>query len=508
MLKLLRRFALIMVVLSSSLFVACGQDEPVDTLADFSKARHVFEVEFPFPTPERKIRTQLGMQGSSAAVIPGDPDIVESYQSYGFEMVRLPQDDFCTYTLEGIFQDAEAAESERSSYEFGNIDRLISGITSSGAQVLWQATHDIGIDAGCGETEGRHSGDILADPTKHVNVVNNVLRHFNEGESDWDPEGQSFDVRYVEYINDPMGLGGYGISAVDKYFEDFQIFSLGIRAAFNGLAGNDSIKIVAPAHRVRSWPAARTAEKAFIYDLIDKVADEEIALDVLSLQFRMGDPYELARIVDDIRTYLDNQALVEIPIWITELAPEEEYDASLRKASGLEHQKYVGAHLIAAKIAWQETVDRIFPHRGTRRYEGADGDILESAFFDVEGNERGGLLGFNAFRKIESHTILRGSAVTSDGVALLASRAPQGNSISILVSFPGWDDAAPQPVPILLSSLPEEIESFDWEFSEPSEFAPFIFQIQERGTLSVLEGVAEYSFLLKPSGVARLDLSW
>jgi len=449
------------------------------------------------------------MQGSSASVIPNDPDITSSYKNYGFEMVRIPQDDFCTYTLEGVFQDPEAPESDLASYEFGNIDRLVSSVVSSGAAVLWQATYDLGISTGCGETDGRHSGAVLLEPTKHVNVVNNVLRHFNDGESDWDPDGHTFNVRYVEYVNDPMGLGGYSLSNIEEYFEHFQVFSLGIRAAFNSLIGTKSIKIVGPAHQVHSWPNARTGEKGFLYDFIDKVADEEIALDVLSLQIRLDDPYEMARVVDDVREYLDGRALVQIPIWITELAPEPERDASLRALDGDAHERYVAAHLIAAKIAWQETAARVFPHRGTRRFNGSDGDIIESAFFDAQGDERGGLLAFNAFRSIEGHTILRGSAVTSDGVAMLATRSPDKNTLSVLVSHPGKGASSPsQLIPFTINDLPEEIMEFEWEFSQPSEFAPFVFQVQERGTLSVVDGGVDYSFLLEPSGVARLDLTW
>ena len=450
--------------------VACTTDPPLTASHDFSKARHIFSVEFPFPAPERMVRQLLGMQGSPAAVVPGDPDIVQSYKTYNFEMVRVPQDDFCTYTLEGIFQDPDAPESDVSSYEFGNIDRLLEGIVEADSKIMWQGNYDLGIADGCGETDGRHSGAVLRDPTKYVNVVNNVLRHFNEGKSEWDPDGRKFGIEYVEFVNDPMGLGGYSLSNFDEFLEHFQVFSLGIRAAAFGGGASKITRIVGPAHRIRSWPIGRIGEKEFLYDFIDLVADQSIALDVFSLQLRFDNPYELARAVDDIRDYLDDRALVEIPIWVTEIAPSPETEAALRDAPGDAYERFVGAHLVAAKIAWQETAVRAFPHRGTRRLDGGSAGIIESPFFDADGNERGGLLGFTAFQSFDDEVILKGSAVTSDGVALLASRSQKNNMISVLASYPGTNDSKQSLlVPIILNGIPEDITEIEWEFSKPSE---------------------------------------
>ena len=385
--------------------LGCEKEELPELVVDPGSERHVFAIDFQNPTPARKVRTMMGIQGSPASVIPGDPDLISPYQQYGFEIVRIPQDDFCAYTLEGVFQDADLPVSELASYNFGNVDHLIDGILASGAEVLWQAIYDVGSGGPCASFEDRHTGQIVEDPNRFVNVVNNVLRHFNEGETDWDPEGKEYGVRYVEYLNDPMGLGGYTLEESALYFDHYRTFAQGIRAAFDGAsAQGTSIKLIGPAHHVRSWGDLRLGEKDFVFSFIDQVVDENVPLDILSLQFRMDAPYEMGWVVEEVRNYLDQRGLVEIPIWITEVAPSEEQEKALRDEGIEVYAEYVGAHLVASKIAWQETVERVFPHRGTRRrYNGTGSvDLVESAFFDAQGGERGGFWASTHLRRMKA----------------------------------------------------------------------------------------------------------
>ena len=118
-------------------------------------------------------------------------------------------------------------------------------------------------------------------------------------------------------------------------------------------------------------------------------------------------------------------------------------------------------------------------------------------------------MGFNAFKAHEGDTILRGSALTTDGVAMLVTRSPSKNQILVLLSFLGKaGDGYKQTVGLQLNDIPIEILELQWERSIPSPDASFAFQVQERGTLEVVDGSIYFPFVVSTPSVRRLELSW
>lgn len=495
--------------------VGCvGASDPIEDPNAGRTAGYRYIVDYRPPDVPKTTRILGGMQGSPAPVVEGDGSLVEAYQRNHINFVRLPQDLFCDYSLEGIFPDRSKPASDPASYRFSNIDRLVRGAVQAGAQILWQASYDIGSDQPCRVAEGRHAGRPIQDASKHAEVVVNMLRHFNDG-TDWDPNGHTFGVRHVEFVNDPMGLGGYNPSEPQPYFDDYEVFAQGLKAAFPDRAdGNPRLRLVAPAHRVRTVSETVAPQgagrKGFLLQFIDHVAGTGLPLDVLSLQIRLDDPWEMAVAVDNVRNYMDRVGLTDVPIWVTEVAPGLATEERLLRGDPLLHAAYTGAHLAAAKIGWQETVEQVFAHRGPRRFDRAEGgEIIDSAFFSDDGADRLGILPFTAQLIMREKTVLAGSAVTSDGHALLAARDGAADKIWLLHANPA-DAEIDEPARLVveLRNLPADAELLQWKYAFVGVASVGPFQFSSAGELAVNDGVAVLDQPVPTPATAYIEITW
>ena len=499
-------------IIALSLAAGCGETETSQVLDE----GFVFRVDYSFPEPLSPVQTLSGIQGSPTSVVSGDPDLRDLYANYNFGVVRIAQDDFCDYSMEGIFPAPSKQVTFPSSYEFTKIDQLMRGIRDVGDSILWQASYDIGLDQGCRVEGGRHKGLPIRNATKFAEIVGYALKHFNYDQS-WDPNAQDFKVGLVEFVNDPFGLGGYNLEDIDTYIQDYQLFSDHVRDAFT--SSGQRIQVLGPSHRIVSLDETLESEnKGFLLRFIDWVANTEPTLDILTIQMRFDNPYEIAIAADNVRSYLDKVGLTDLPIWITEIGPSLATETFLRKQDPKNYSAFVGAHLTSAKVALQGRVERVFPPRGTRRYDGPDkssAEILESAFFGFDESQeakipetRAGILPFTALLKMQNKPILPGSALTSDGVGLLAVRHEQERIMWILVGNPGPNIGGPDyPLSIEISPIPDTVSQLNVKYAEVTANSTS-FNFSKQYKLDVQEQKARFDLNIPTPSTAYIELTW
>lgn len=499
-------------LLSCALVSGCSSTEN-NPLVDDS---FVFFVDYSFPDPLVPVQTLSGIQGSPTPVVSGDPDLKDSYATYNFGVVRIAQNDFCDYSMEGIFPVPSKQPAFPSSYDFTKIDQLMRGIQDVGDSILWQASYDIGLDQGCRLEGDRHKGLPIRDSAKYAEIVGFALRHFNYDQS-WDPNAQDFNVGLVEFVNDPFGLGGYELNDVDSYMQDYQVFSDHVRDAYT--SSGQKIQVLGPSHRILDInETVDSGEKGFLLRFIDWVANTQPTLDVLTIQLRFDNPYEIAIAADNVRKYMDQVGLSDLPIWITEIGPSIQTEAFLRAVNSEQYSAFVGAHLTSSKIALQGRVERVFPHRGPRRYDGPDktqAEVLESAFFAVDESQefksvrtRPGILPFTAFLKMQNKPILSGSALTSDGVALLAVRHEEDRIIWILVGNPGKvADEESYPLSIQLDPMPDTVSQLNVKYAEVTANTTS-FNFSKQFKIDIQQQTARIDLELPTPSTVYLELTW
>ena len=77
------------------------------------------------------------------------------------------------------------------------------------------------------------------------------------------------------------------------------------------------IQVLGPAHRILSLAeTVESNDKAFLLRFIDWIANTQPTLDVLTIQLRFDNPYEIAVAADNVRRYMDKVGLSFLPIWI------------------------------------------------------------------------------------------------------------------------------------------------------------------------------------------------
>ena len=155
------------------------------------------KVEVDVQRVEGPFNTLSGAQGTPLA-------FVEQFKACRVARVRFPQD--CapnSMTLGGLFPDENADPRQVASYRFKRIDPHIEAARQAGCEILWQSSYDVGgSDSWKGINLG---GRAPTDMRRWCTVVRRCLEHFNNG---W-ARGFDYAVRYVEFVNEPTGLGGF-----------------------------------------------------------------------------------------------------------------------------------------------------------------------------------------------------------------------------------------------------------------------------------------------------------
>lgn len=396
-----------------------------------------------------EINALAGIQGGPLPVVAGDADLTTAYQQAAMHHVRLPQDTLPdNLTLAGTFPSPFAPVANPSSYDFRRLDRYVQAIVDTGATPLWQATYNLGAASDSltdGET-GQQAGSFPTLSEQWGGAIRHTLLHFNDGFAD----GHAWQVRYVEFINEPFTLGGCFDDAfgVEQCWQRFETFASAINA-YNEETGRD-VLIVGPAVRVTPDTLDVTLQR--LADLLSRLEPDE--LDYLSFHPQARSPAEYDAIAQALRDFLrttNNGEFAHVGLW-----------ASSWQSVGLDGDTapaLIAARDTAVKILWQNTVDFATLYRADRWPQGpasaADPETgqvdcseipvcVDSLYFTPEGEPLPSFMPFFALADMAEQTPQRVAAfnLAQYATPVLAGRSADAGHLSVLIAAPGAEDEA------------------------------------------------------------------
>ncbi len=371
------------------------------------------------------VRALNGVQGGPAGINEGDPDLSTYYLEAAVPLVRLPQDDGFSYTLGGIFPDADADPNDPASYEFGPIDASVGAIVDIGADVLWEATYDIGGGdswVGCCMT-----GTAPTDLEKWGNVVEHVLMHFNDGWAD----GHNWNVRFVESINEPFMLGVYDRADFEACWQAFAALSKVIDR-YNARTGR-SVQVVAYADPILTLDEGPGTDLGLMGNFLDFVAAEGLTLDAFSYH-SYSDPEFQADIAWAARDVLDRAGFEDVALFNSEWNNALTVDPSAI-GDPLHINAYRAASETQTKILLQEVVDQAVVYRGNQRGYHGEETPTDNTFFSETGEPMPAYYGWLVFRDAETLTPVRVSASGAEApLVAMASRSEDSSLVSIIIA--------------------------------------------------------------------------
>ena len=453
--------------------------------------------------PFDKVHTLNGMQGSPKTIVLGDDDLRLNYwgrpknsseaDGAHVSMVRVGTDTTCDLSLESVFPDEDADRDDPDSYSWGALDSHIKAISElNTAHILWQPAFNPGQGGTCQATDGVQTGVPI--PTVSAgnlwkDVTINTLRHLVDGPTGFDSDsGKNFNVRFVEFLDDPFERVGYteGQSqALEDLFLYYQSMAGGIKARWK-----DDASTGEPQIRVggMSWTFASPEDLGDLHEspdsakhpllkFIDYCVDHDVALDFVTFKTRTVHPFDAACIASGLRAYLDTHPsdatgrLEETQLIATSVDFERDSDEPvLRAMLGLEagsspdedlESIYLGAFQAAARIFMQTPLSSACPFeqrgpvrwmtagRGPRVYsdlkshKGENADtlsklIVDSHYFEGDGTPKPAFMSLFPFRQVDGQQKV---AVTDgnepQGIAVLASHDADSNRIlHVIVANP------------------------------------------------------------------------
>ena len=312
-----------------------------------------------------------GVQGSPYPILPEEPDYIEQFRAVGVARARIDQD--ClpnTLTLGGIFPDEDADPTLASSYRFAAIDAHLRAARAAGCDVLWQASYDVGgSDRWVGANLG---GRPPADVERYCQVVERCLAHFVSGWAD----GLDGAVRWVEFLNEPNGLGGFTGPGAARFTPLFLRF-LETVERFAAAHPDRPMSAVGPGIplSLAEWPALRDAFERGVAAL--QAAGRR--LPVFSFHTYGADvsPVANARLARELRAMLDAHGLQDTELWNTEWQAGDFLATHLGVDRARGHEASLGqrrafasglaAYAVACKLRWQGVVDGSFYYRANQR---------------------------------------------------------------------------------------------------------------------------------------------
>lgn len=373
-----------------------------------------------------KINPLNGIEKTPVSIKEGEPDLRDKYVNNGVFYVRLPEGSGCEYTMEGIFPDEEKDEEKPENYDFSKIDKIIEPLILTGRTPIFQAIYDYGGEKKCIVEEGIQKGVPTSNPLKWAKVVAGILKHFNNGAMQWQPK--LWNIKYVEFLNDPFLLGGYSIDQAYQVFSNYYVFAKEIKSNF------PKIFIGGIAHTINGYGEAQNPLNP-MEKFIGYIKDmENIPLDFLSFKSKGGNPYEHYKIAKNFRESLDNKGLTDVLLFDSEITINEESFKKLWKDDPLLRSAFAGAYFSLIKILYQGIVDIAVFKREYRK----DEDL----FFTKEGLEKPAIISFNPFKEmaLEEAIILKSNfegknwSYDDKGVALLAGKSLNKNTLHIVVA--------------------------------------------------------------------------
>lgn len=445
--------------------------------------------------PYDKVYPLNGMQGAPEAIVHGDDDLRLAYWGRPKQstepdgahvgMIRVGTDTLCDISLESVFPTEGADRDNPQSYSFGKLDAHMSAIADLNvAQILWQpAFHPEGggtCEAEAGVQLG-HPIPTISDGNLWKDVVINTLRHLVDGKQGWDSQsGKTFNVRYVEFLDDPFERMGYSEAdsqSLDDLYLYFQSMAGGIKARWK-----DDATTGAPQIRVGgiSWTFTSPQELGALHetpddqkhpllDFIDYCIDHDVPLDFVSFKTRTVHPFDAACIASGLREYLDTHPydatdrLQDTQLIATSVEFERDTEEPvLRAMLGLDpgatpdpelESIYLGAFQAAARIFMQTPLSTACPYeprgpvrwmisgRGVRVYSDLEphggenpdnltGLIVDSPYFEPNGTALPAFMSLFPFRQVDGQQKVNVTDGNEpQGIAVLASHDPDSNRI-------------------------------------------------------------------------------
>ena len=427
-------------------------------------------------TVQGTVNALNGVQSGPRPLVRGDADLTAHFQAASVDHVRLPQDTLPNnLTLGGIFPDPRADPNDPSAYDFSRIDLFMQAIVDAGIEPLWEAMYDIGPSDGL--TPGDHPlqfGRYPRNPAAWAAVIQHTLKHFNDGwprgisVSQDRPDGTSiprgwadghqWNVTYVEFINEPFGLGGCrsDSAGVDACWDLFQTFAAAVHA-YEAETGHD-IQIVGPAEVLEPHMVDRVLSR--LRRLLDRIQPED--LDYLSVHpYGADTPEDALTVMQAVRDLLDTyhpdgKDFSQVGLWASEwqtMGPGED----------LQRSAHVGAFNTAVKILWQGLVDRSTLYRADRwaqahgQVPGADGQVdcpddigcAESPYFTADGQPKPAYFPWLALAEMARETPQRLALTeTLPEVYALAGGNADGSQLGLLVTRPATDESPSPGTPV------------------------------------------------------------
>ena len=415
---------------------------------------------------EGTINPLNGVQSGPRPLVRGDADLTSHFQAAGVDHVRLPQDTLPNnLTLGGIFPDPRADPDDPSAYDFSRIDLFMQAIVDAGIEPLWEAMYDIGPSDGL--TPGDHPlqfGRYPRNPAVWAAVIQHALKHFNDG---W-ANGHQWNVTYVEFINEPFGLGGCQSdeAGVEACWDLFQTFVAAVHT-YEAETGRD-IQIVGPAEVLE--PHMVDGVLSRLRRLLDRIQPQD--LDYLSVHpYGADTPEDALTVMQAVRDLLDTyhpggKDFSQVGLWASEwqtMGPGEDPQRSA----------HVGAFNTAVKILWQGLVDRSTLYRADRwaqahgQIPGADGQVdcpdeiecAESPYFTADGQPKPAYYPWLALAEMAQETPQRLALTEAlPDIYALAGGNADGTHLGLLLTRPATEETpspgAPVSLTIRLDGLP------------------------------------------------------
>lgn len=355
-----------------------------------------------------------------------DADLTERFRAAGVDLVRFPQDDGFDYTLAGIFPDASRSPDDPSAYRFEKIDAYAQAIKAAGAEPLWEATYDIGSGdrwIGCCQA-GRPPRHLK----KWASVIEHVLMHWNEG---W-ANGYRWNVRYVEFINEPFGLGGFRRDQPQWAWEAYAALTDVVRE-YNARYGQ-SVKVVGYANPIL---ASRLTEDLSLLDgFLNYIRTNNVPLDIFSYH-NYDAPADQLRVAQAIRQRLDAAGYSQVPLWNSEWNMwEANIPAEVRGNESL-HSAYIAAHNAQTKMLLQGIWNNAITYRANRPgAKGTGHQSYEYMYFFADGRPKPAYFGWLIFKQMADETPLRLESTfpTETGLTMLAGKSADGARLNVLLS--------------------------------------------------------------------------
>lgn len=386
------------------------------------------------------VKALNGVQGAPHPLSSSDADLTERFRAAGINIVRLAQDDgfgINGFILGSIFPDANRSADDPAAYNFGPIDRQIESIVKAGATPLWEAMYDIGG----GDFWGKccQAGRPPQDLTKWASVIQHVLMHFNEN---W-ANGHSWDVHYVEFINEPCGLGGFNCESADgrqQLWRTYAAFANAIRD-YNRKYGR-SVKAVGLGNPAGADQFARST--IVLDEFFNYVKTNKLLLDVFSYHTYTS-PADHLRTVQIIRQHLNALGFTNVPLWNSEwnwtagVIPQE--------ISATRDQKYLSAfhaaHNAQTKTLAQDLLSEAIVYRANRGAPRPSNPTpSEYMYFFPDGAPKPAYFEWLIFSQIARETPRRLSVNGPTGTpTLLAGRSEDGKKLELLLSH--WTQNSP-----------------------------------------------------------------